>query len=113
MNGRNGLLGRLAGEMCFETRVNQRVPDVNRGNRINRWRCVELHAYQAIATIFRGVRRVNGGWRERRGVERLSFLQRQFAAATFAEMAWSDRFNHTFATAHKTSRVAFASEPAG
>jgi hypothetical protein len=58
------------------------------------------------------VRRMNGGGRERRGVESLSFLQRQLAAAAFAEMAWSDGFNHTFATAHNTSRRAFASEPA-
>jgi hypothetical protein len=113
---RNGLRGCLAGEMRFETRVNQRVPDVNCGdrinncgNRINRWLCVRQHAHE---TIVRRVRRMNGGGRERRGVESLSFLQRQLAAAAFAEMAWSDGFNHTFATAHNTSRRAFASEPA-
>ena len=100
--------------MRFETRVNQRVPDVNFGDRTShRCRRVELHADKTMVTIVRGVRRVNGGWRERRGVERFSFLQRQFAAATFAEMTWSNRFDHTFVTAHKTSRGAFASQPEG
>jgi hypothetical protein len=101
--------------MRFETRVNQRVSDVNRGSRINRincWRCVDKHVDKTIVTIVRGVCRLNGGRRHRRVVESFSFLQGQFAAATFAEMAWSDRFNHTFATAHKTSRGAFATEPA-
>jgi hypothetical protein len=103
VNGGSRLDGRVPGEVSFEDRINQRVRgDVNRGDRVDGCLCDEVNTNETIVTIERRVRSVNGDWREHRGLESPPFLQRQFAAATFAVVAWSHRFRLAFVAAHNT-----------